>query len=77
MPSLACTCGETLRYGEIPCQLEWLLFPDTHFDTLPPTVETEALYQQASSLLRCPRCDRLWVFWQGFDAPPLSYSPDR
>lgn len=75
MPNLACTCGATLNYGEIPCPIEWLLFRDAQFDVLPPQVETEALYRQAISLLRCPECARLWVFWEGFGRPPEEYTP--
>ena len=74
MPNLACTCGATLNYGEIPCPIEWLLFSDSQFDALPPRIETEALYRQAISLLRCPQCARLWVFWKGFGEPPQEYT---
>lgn len=77
MPNLPCTCGAPLNYGEIPCPMEWLLFSDAQFDTLPPHVETEALYRDATSLLRCPTCERLWVFWQGFSAPPQEFVPAR
>lgn len=74
MPNLACTCGATLNYGEIPCPIEWLLFSDAQFDDLPRQVETETLYRQAISLLRCPQCARLWVFWEGFGKPPEEYT---
>lgn len=77
MPHLTCQCGTTLRYGEIPCEIEWLLLRDTDFDKLPAAVETEALYRQSNSLLRCPMCARLWVFWEGFQNPPTEYVPQR
>lgn len=50
MPHLTCQCGTTLRYGEIPCEIEWLLFRHTDLDKLPAAVETEALYRQSNSL---------------------------
>ena len=75
MPKLACSCGATLHYGEIPCPIEWLLYADIDFDMLPATVETETLYRKAKSLLCCPDCGRLWIFWNGFQSPPREYVP--
>lgn len=76
MPKLVCTCGEVLSYGDIPNPIEWLLISDTDFDQFSGLVEAEAIYKASKSLLRCPHCHRLWVFWDGFQAPPEEYVPN-
>ena len=77
MPAIKCKCGETLRYGEIPNPIEWLFISDTEYDRLSGALDAEFLYRQMRSLLRCPICKRLWVFWNGFDNDPSEYLPRR
>ena len=69
MPKLACKCGEVLSYGAIPCPIEWRMLSDTKFDTFVGSVDAEAVYRASDTLLRCPRCGRLWVFWEGSGTP--------
>jgi len=75
MPKLRCTCGEVLRYGEIPCPIEWLAISDVEYDELSEPCDLEGLYRQMTTILRCPVCDRLWAFWEGFGKPPTEYEP--
>jgi hypothetical protein len=74
MPSLMCKCSKRISYGEIPCQDEWLLVSDVEFDRFTGQVDAEAIYGAATSLLKCPSCERLWVFWNGFQSPPFEYA---
>jgi hypothetical protein len=74
MPKLLCKCSEVLRYGEIPCPIEWRLISDVDFERLSGQVDAEAVYQATQMMLRCPRCDRLWVFWDQ-NADPTEYIP--
>lgn len=30
-----------------------------------------------NSALKCSRCGRLWVFWNGFDSAPVSYAQEQ
>ncbi|MGI2032187.1 hypothetical protein ACRQ1B_07305 [Rhizobium panacihumi] len=73
MPSIACKCGERLRYGDIPNPIEWLLIADTDFDEVTGPVDAESLYQKATHMLKCPSCRRLWVYWDGFREAPTCY----
>lgn len=75
MPAIACNCGRRISYGEIPCAHEWLVISDTDFDRLSGHVDVDQIYNTATSLLRCPECGRLWIFWKGFDHEPSEYIP--
>jgi hypothetical protein len=69
MPKLLCKCGEVLSYGAIPCPVEWRLLSDVKFDTFSGQIDAEAIYRATDMMLRCPRCDRLWIFWNGQEVP--------
>lgn len=77
MPSINCRCGERLCYGEIPCPIEWLMISDQDYDAYTGMVDAEVLYAAMRSMLQCPKCDRLWVFWNGFENEPVAYSLER
>jgi len=75
VPSLNCKCGQQISYGQIPCPDEWLFVSDVGFEQFSGQVDAEAVYAAMSSFLKCPRCRRLWIFWNGFSAPPEEYLP--
>lgn len=68
---MLCKCGNKLSFGEIPNPIEWLFISDEKFDKFQGGVE--AIYREMNSALKCSRCGRLWVFWNGFDSAPVSY----
>lgn len=74
MPGMRCRCGEAIPYGEIPCKDEWLFISDVEFDKFSGSVDAEEIYKTMSSFLKCPRCQRLWVFWNGFNHDPTEYT---
>lgn len=75
MPGITCACGTQISYGEIPCANEWLFLSDPDFEKLTGQVDAEAIYRAMKSFLRCPRCGRLWVFWNGYGEPPQEFLP--
>lgn len=77
MPSILCKCKERLRFGEIPNPIEWLIVSDKAYGSFVGTIDAEALYRSMNSILKCPKCGRLWVFWDGFDSDPSCYSPEK
>jgi len=77
MPSIICKCGEKLGYGEIPNPIEWLTISDKDYDSYEGYVDSEALYREMKSILKCSSCSRLWIFWNGFDSNPVSYTPEE
>lgn len=63
MPKLLCRCGEVISLSVIPCPFEWRIMSSTKLDTLPDQVDVEEIYRATDTIVRCPKCDRLWVFW--------------
>ncbi|MBU8896764.1 hypothetical protein KRR26_14190 [Corallococcus sp. M34] len=50
---------------------------DFDFDRFSGQVDAEAVYSSMSSFLKCHPCRRLWVFWNGFSAPPEEFVPAK
>ncbi len=73
MPAILCTCGDRISYGEIPCPHEWLFISDVDFDAYEGSVDCDVLYRAMKSFLKCEKCGRLWVFWNGFKHPPEEF----
>jgi hypothetical protein len=69
MPKLLCKCGEVLILGNIPSPIEWRIISDLKFDSFHGQVDVEEIYTATDTVLRCPKCGRLWVFWEGRDTP--------
>lgn len=76
MSKLFCTCGRLIRMsGEVPNPREWKLIPDDELHGRSPRLSVERIVMEAPALVRCPECDRLWVYWRGLDHPPTEYAP--
>lgn len=73
MPNVVCKCGNILRYGNIPSQIEYKFISDVKYDQFQGQVDSEQLYLQMESFLKCSDCERLWVFWNGFNSKPSVY----
>ncbi|MEL7567915.1 MAG: hypothetical protein AAGU27_23980 [Dehalobacterium sp.] len=73
MPKMVCKCGEVLSYSEIPCKIEYKFISDVEYDKFQGSVDAEEIYEQMKSILKCPKCSRLWVFWNGFSKEPVEY----
>lgn len=77
MPGILCKCGQRLQYGEIPCPVQWLFISDTDYDKYTGQVDSEVLYREMKSFLKCNNCSRLWIFWSGFNSEPAEYLPNN
>lgn len=78
MAKFWCVCRNLIRIsGDIPNPIEWKLISDVKFDEFSGLVDAEDVYRAGVSLFRCATCDRLWVYWNGFDRPPTCYAPDE
>ena len=73
MPKIICTCKNILSYSEIPCSIEYKFISDYDYDKYQGMIDAESLYQQMNSFLKCPQCERLWIFWNGYNNPPIEY----
>ncbi|GMU25073.1 MAG: hypothetical protein AMXMBFR13_51440 [Phycisphaerae bacterium] len=73
MPSYLCKCSKRIDYTKIPADASYHLVADEDVDILEDIVTHTAQWQKGIQVLRCPQCDRLWVFWQGFGSAPTEY----
>jgi hypothetical protein len=77
MAKFRCVCGQPISTSDgIPNTLEWRLISDIDFEQITGLVDAESLYRRMRIMYRCPASDHLWVFWDGFDAPPKLYGPE-
>jgi hypothetical protein len=61
-------------YGEVPTDQEWLIISDREFDSFSGEVDSADVYRRMRSLLKCPECARLWIFWDGLSRRPQEYA---
>ena len=73
MPKLRCDCDTIINYGNIPAADEWLLISDIDFDQFSEEVNAEKLYHRFVHMLKCPTCQRLHIYWNGFTKSPTTY----
>jgi len=73
MPKILCECGEVVPLHEIPCQYQWNLISDEEFERFHGMVDASEIYSAMRIVIKCPRCSRLWVYWDGFDKMPDEY----
>lgn len=78
MAKWLCRCGTQMQAsGDIPNPQQWLLHSDVDFEAFQGVVEAESVYRAATHAYRCQSCDRLYVFWDGYDSEPAVYARDR
>ncbi len=69
-----CYCGNIIRSGEIPSDVEWHLLSDVRlFELLEKEGPAEGVFDVATRVHICPECGRLVVHWQGLSKPPTIY----
>lgn len=73
MPKIICSCENSLSYSEIPCPIEYKFISDQDYDQYHDMIDAEILYQHMNSFLKCPHCDSLWIFWNGYNNSPIEY----
>ena len=73
---IICQCGEWLRYGDIPNQIEYLFISDVEYDNVIGSIDAEELYRRLNHFLKCPNCGRLHIFWEGFGKEQKIYTPE-
>ena len=73
MPSYLCKCNKRIDYTTIPAESSYHLLADEDVEIEEDIVTRNAAWSRAVQVLRCPNCDRLWVFWDGFHEAPTEY----
>jgi hypothetical protein len=73
MPSRTCKCGTQLRFGGFPNPLEWIIMSEEKFDKYPSETKISEILLDSDVFIKCPKCQRVWIYWQGFDNSPTCY----
>ncbi|PSE43614.1 hypothetical protein C7G91_08655 [Acinetobacter nosocomialis] len=77
MPAILCKCGNRLSLGAIPNPNEWLMISDIEYDEFQGEIDSEKLYMKFKSIIICPNCNRLILFWNDFNHNPIFYKVDN
>ena len=73
MPKFICRCQNIIDRNAIPNANEWLIINDEVFDqSFQGAVDSDDLYSKMLRALKCPKCGRLWVFWE-HGKPAIAY----
>lgn len=73
MPKIRCKCDNVIWLGEIPSPHQWLIISDVEYDKFEGQIDPEILYSKMEIVVKCNVCERLHVFWDGFDKPQAIY----
>ena len=73
MPKLLCKCGNVIKANDIPNPNQYMIISDTDFEKYSEVKDLYDLYIKMTIVLKCSACHRLWIFWDGFSAPPQPY----
>ena len=73
MPSYLCRCQTWINYTNIPAECSYHLIQDAAAEVQDDLLTYTFDMKDSSEVLRCPTCDRLWVFWNGMGRDPTEY----
>ncbi len=76
MPKQKCVCGEVINLSSIPSPHQHLIISDTVFDGFQGSVEAEVIYANMLLVVKCPSCERLYMYEDGFGKLPKVYKRD-
>lgn len=76
MSKIICKCGNVIGLGEIPSQNQSLIISDLKFDYFQGNVDVEEIYKEMKIVVHCNKCERLHVFWDGFNFIPTIYKKE-
>lgn len=73
---IQCECDNIIWLGEIPSPHQWLIISDEAYDKFEGKVDAEEIFAKMEIVVRCKVCDRLHVYWNGFDKPRTIYKKE-
>lgn len=80
MPKILCRCGEIIGLGDIPSSNQWMIISDvdiTDEDWENKNLNMADLYKKMNIVVKCPKCKRLYIYWNGFDKEPEVYNIEK
>ncbi|HEU4496627.1 MAG TPA: hypothetical protein VFR70_06215 [Flavobacterium sp.] len=73
MPKIRCKCENIISLGEIPSSNQSLIISDVKFDNFQGVIDVEELYKEMKIVVHCQKCERLYIYWEGFSSIPDIY----
>jgi hypothetical protein len=73
MPAIMCICNYKISYTSIPAPDMWLCVSDVEYDSCFNKIDAQELYTKFTHMHKCPNCERLWIFWNGYGLSPTVY----
>lgn len=73
MPKVICKCENVIGLAEIPSPNQWMVISDAAYDGFQGQVDAELLYSKMNMIVKCDVCNRLHIFWDGFDKSQTIY----
>jgi len=73
MPGIKCRCNNIIKTSKIPNPNELLFIHDEEYDLYEGMIDSDELYAKMKRILVCNKCNRMWVYWKGYDHLPISY----
>ena len=77
MPKIVCECKNIIDLGGIPSENQFLIISDMDFDKFQGLVDAEAIYKEFKVVAKCQKCERLHIFWNGFDKTASVYAQEE
>jgi ribosomal protein S27E len=78
MPKVLCRSAKKSRSTPSPAPTSGLSFLmlSTIYDRISETpIDPEVLYREMQTMVKCPHCGTLAIYWDGMDKPPQVYEP--
>lgn len=72
MSRFTCHCGQSIKIIEIPSPYLYHIYSD---DVFVNSDDLGGIVGRSSEVVRCPRCDRLYVWWFGTNGEVTEYVP--
>lgn len=74
MPKIRCVCDNIIGLGEIPSPNQLLIISDSNFDKYWNSSDIEKLYKEMTLVVKCNNCERLHIFYEGFNNEATIYA---
>lgn len=73
MPKMKCICGNIIKLNDIPNPNELLMISETDYDKYDGFIDSEKLYMEMKTVVKCDNCYRLYIYENGIDEDPIIY----
>jgi hypothetical protein len=76
MPKVLCVCNTVISLSDIPSPNIIKMISDEEYDNYSGLIDAEELYLKMKIIVKCPSCDRLHIYWDGFDKGATIYTKE-